>query len=131
MIQKGHWVLLPAHLLIDHPDLRLSPLGVIPQRDRRPRTISDYSYFGLNQETLQLAPPDAMQFGRALQRLLRQIHSANPHFGPVYLSKIDISDGFYRVGLCPRDAIRLGVLFPSLPGEQPLIGLPLTLPMGW
>jgi len=48
MIQKGHWVLLPAQLLIDHPDLRLSPLGVIPQRDRRPRTISDYTYFGVN-----------------------------------------------------------------------------------
>ena len=127
MMQKGHWALLPARLLIDHPDLRLSPLGVVPQRDRRPRTISDYTYFDVNPETLKLAPSEAMLFGRALQRLLRLIHSANPRFGPVYLSKIDISGGFYRVGLRPNDAIRLAVLFPSLPNKEQLIGIPLVL----
>ena len=97
MIKKGHWVLIPARLLRDHPDARFSPLGVVPQHDRRPRTISDYSYFLINDETLKLAPPEAMQFGRALQRLLGYIHRANPRYGPVYMSKIDIADGFYRL----------------------------------
>ena len=131
MIKKGHWALLPSTVIQAHPDLRLSPLGVVPQRDRRPRTISDYSYFGVNDDTLVLAPQEAMQFGRALQRLLQRIHDANPRYGPVYLSKVDISDGFYRIGLRPDDAIKLAVLFPTRPGEQPLIGIPLTLPMGW
>ena len=97
MIQKGHWVLLPAHLLLDEEELRLSPLGVVPQRDRRPRTISDYSYFLVNTDTSDAAPRDAMQFGRVLQRILQRIRRADPKYGPVYLSKIDIADGFYRV----------------------------------
>ena len=131
MIKKGHWVLLPAAELLDVPELRLSPLGVVPQRDRRPRTISDYSYFGVNDETVPLAPQEAMQFGRALQRLLQRIADANPAFGPVYMAKIDIADGFYRIGIRPGDAAKLAVLFPTGPGEEQLIGIPLTLPMGW
>jgi len=131
MIKKGHWVLLPADALSQYTDLRLSPLGVVPQHDRRPRTIVDYSYFGVNDETLALAPHEAMQFGRALPRLLRKIHEANPRFGPVYLSTVDIADGFYRIGLRPDDALRLGVLFPSRKGERQLIAVPLVLPMGW
>jgi hypothetical protein len=39
-------------------------------------------------------PHEAMQFGRALERLLFHIRHANPRYGPVYLNKIDISDGF-------------------------------------
>ena len=131
MIKKGHWVLLPADLIRRDPNLRLSPLGVVPQRDRRPRTISDYSYFGVNDDTVPMAYRSAMQFGRALPRLLQRIHESNPKFGPVYLSKIDIADGFYRIGLRPDGALRLGVLFPSRPNERQLIGIPLVLPMGW
>ena len=71
-----------------------------------------------------------MQFGRALQRLLHKIHRANPDFGLTYLSKNDISDGFYRLWLHPEDTIKLAVLFPSRDGEPPLIGIPLTNPMG-
>jgi len=131
MMEKGHWALLPARLLKHLPDTRFSPLGVVPQHERRPRTISDYSFYGINADTLQLAPPEAMQFGRALQRLLHRIHQANPRYGPVYLSKIDIADGFYRLGIRPDDAPRLAVLFPTKPGEEQLVGIPLTLPMGW
>jgi hypothetical protein len=72
-----------------------------------------------------------MQFGKALQRLLHHIHRANPRYGPVYLCKIDISDGFYRVWLRAEDVPKLGVLFPARPGEDQLIAFPLTLPMGW
>jgi hypothetical protein len=41
MIRKGQGTLLPAQLVLNDLQLRLSPLGVDPQRDRRPRTISD------------------------------------------------------------------------------------------
>ena len=131
MIHKGHWILLPAELIRTDPRLRLSPIGVVPQRGRRPRMISDYTYFGVNGETIAMAPPEAMQFGRTLQRLLYNIHRANPAFGPVHMSKIDISDGFYRIWVNPTDAPRLAVLFPSRPGEPKLIAVPMTLPMGW
>ena len=52
-VQKGFWTVLPYRLLKDRHqrklrglrDLRLSPLGIIPQRDRRPRLIVDYSFY--------------------------------------------------------------------------------------
>jgi hypothetical protein len=45
--------------------------------------------------------------------------------------KLDISDGFYRIGLNIDDIPELGVVFPTLPGDKPLIAFPLVLPMGW
>ena len=93
--------------------------------------ISDYSYFDVNKDTLNIAPSEAMQFGRTLWRLLFRIHHANEKFGPVYMSKVDLSDGFYRLWLRPEDTMRLAVLFPSRQGEPDLIGIPLTNPMGW
>ena len=131
MMNKQQWTVLPAALVQHLFGLRLSPIGLVPQRNRRDRMISDYSYFGVNSETLGVAPLDAMQFGRTLQRLLERIHRANCQYGPVYMSKIDLSDGFYRLWLRPEDTLRLAVLFPSREGEPPLVGIPLTNPMGW
>jgi hypothetical protein len=56
--------------------------------------IVDYTYSGVNPDTFKMAPPEAMQFGRALQRVMHTIVNADPRFGPVKLGKIDISDGF-------------------------------------
>ena len=111
--------------------LRVSPLGVVPQRDRRPRLIVDYSFSGVNDDTIPLAPRESIQFGRALQRLLQTIVQADPKCGPVYLPKIDIADGFYRVWLQASDIPKLGVALPSTPSQPPLVAFPLALPMGW
>ncbi len=43
MIQKGQWTILPFSAVKDFINLRISPPGVVPQRDRRPRWIVDYS----------------------------------------------------------------------------------------
>lgn len=131
MIDKDIWVVLPYDIVKTLPDLRLSPIGVVPQHERRPRTIVDYSYFGVNNDTADTAPVEAMQFGRALERILSTIVEANPRYGPVYLIKIDISDGFYRIKMNVHDIPKLGVTFPSTEGEEPLVALPLFLPMGW
>ena len=92
--------------------------------------ISDYSFFGVNDNTIPLAPPETIQFCQTLKRLLQRIHCANDVFGPVYMSKIDLSDGFYWLWLQLEDTLKLAVLFPSRPGEAPLVGIPLTNPMG-
>jgi hypothetical protein len=60
MIRKKQWILLPAALVVTQEELRLSPLGVLPQRDRRPRSIIDYTFFRINDETVVMAPPEAM-----------------------------------------------------------------------
>mmetsp|Transcript_4673 Transcript_4673/g.5208 ORF Transcript_4673/g.5208 Transcript_4673/m.5208 type:complete len:311 (-) Transcript_4673:509-1441(-) len=118
MHNKGQWMILPYNAVKDLPGLRLSPPGVIPQRDRRPRWIVDYSWWDVNEETLPLAPKDAMQFGHALDRLLREILLANPDLGPIYLMKVDIADGFYRIHLNIDDIPKLGVIFPVKQGHR-------------
>ena len=133
MVHKGQWVVLPYKTAKRYlPDMRVSPPGVVPQRDRRARWIGDYSFSGINEDTLDTAPSDAMQFGHAFDRLIREIILANPEFGPVHLAKGDMSDGFYRVGLKPGDAPKLCLAFPHRPGASDyLVAVPLVLPMGW
>ena len=94
---QGYWLVLPYSAVQHLPNLRILPLGVVPQRNRRPRLIVDFTFSGVNQDTVPLAPREAMQFGRALQRVCRKIVRANPRYGPVHMTKIDIADGFYRV----------------------------------
>jgi hypothetical protein len=134
-VRKGFWMILPITLLRKYPqiykNLRVSPMGVVPQRARRPRIIVDYTFFGLNDETVKMAPRDAMQFGKALQRILQSLVDANPNYGPVYLIKVDIADGFYRIWLNTRDIPKLACSLPVQLGEEPLLALPLVLPMGW
>ena len=131
MMENGQWVILPASAVESLPGLQVSPPGVVPQRKRRPRWICDYTFSGVNGDTLPLAALDAMQFGHALDRILREIILADPSLGPVQLMKVDLSDGFYRVNLNIDDIPKLGVAFPTEPGQEPLIALPLVLPMGW
>jgi hypothetical protein len=49
----------------------------------------------------------------------------------MYLFKLDIADGFYRVWVHPDDMAKLAVMFPHEAGEEPVLAFPLALPMGW
>lgn len=89
LCRQGYWMVLPYSTVAAWPMLPISPLGVVPQRDRQPRLIVDYSFSQLNADTLRLAPAEAMQFGRALQRVLTRIVHADPRYGPVHLAKIE------------------------------------------
>ena len=130
-VQQGYWMVLPYEDACMLDGLRISPLGVVPQHDRRPRIMVDYSFSGVHAETLQWAPPEAMQFGRALQRVFTTLVHAHPRYGPVSLAKIDVADGFYRIWVRLADVPKLGVILPTAPGVPPLIAFPLALPMGW
>jgi hypothetical protein len=91
----------------------------------------DYTFSNVNGETKQLSPRKAMQFGRALDWILLAILQAPVSQGPLYIIKVDLADGFYHVPLHANDAPTLGLTLPTLPGEEPLVAIPLTLPMGW
>ena len=54
--------------------------------------IVDYSFWGLNDETMKLAPEGAMQFGTAPLRIREALMKANPDYGPVFMYKNDMSD---------------------------------------
>jgi len=64
MIDKSQWIILPYDDVKELKGLRLSLPGVIPQRNRRPRWIGDYTLSEVNQDTVPLAPTDAMQYGK-------------------------------------------------------------------
>ena len=99
MVKKRQWAVLPYSMAKLLPGLRLSPPGVKEERDRRPSWLGNYSFNAMNAQTLPLASLDAMQYGRALDRLLQEIVFAEPSLGPVYMMKEDVSDGFYHIEL--------------------------------
>jgi len=130
MVLRRYWTVVPYRAVRLLPQLKISPAGVIPQRNRRPRTIIDYTFSGVTDTTVQVAPSHAMQFGRALPRILQRIAYANPRFGPVHLIKVDISDGYYRIPVTASGALNLAVALPSC-RRQPLLAIPTVLTMGW
>ena len=68
---RGRSLVSPPILICRHAtDLRISPLGVVPQRDCRPRPIVDYTFSSDNEATVKLVPPEFMLFGKALDRII-------------------------------------------------------------
>lgn len=131
MVEKQQWIVLPTLMLKLMFGLCLSPLGLVLQHGWYDWMISDYSYFDVNQYTINTALGEAIQFGCALWHLLCHIHHANDIFGPVYISKDNLSNRFHRLFLPLEDTHHLVVHFPSRPNELDLIGIPLQNPMGW
>jgi hypothetical protein len=130
MIEAGQWMAVPYSAVRHLPNLRLSPTGVVPQRDRRPRPIVDYTFSDVNENTASTAP-DSLQFGTTLPRFLQQLERADTRQGPIYLAKTDISDAFMRVWIHVDSIPILGALLPTYPGEEPIVAFPMILPMGW
>jgi hypothetical protein len=132
-IDAGFWVVLPLSQLraLPHTDLRLSPMAVKDEFNRRPRVIIDHTWFGVNGHSIAELPKEVMQFGGTLPRLLWLLRHANPAKGRIYLSKFDIDNGFYRLFLDADDALKLAALLPRYDGEEQLLAVPLSLTMGW
>jgi hypothetical protein len=105
MIRKRYWVVLPFSAVQHFKSLKLAPAGVVPQRTWRPRPKMDYTFTAVNQGSLDITPMDAMQFGTTIHRILQRIAYAWSIHGPVLMSKIDLSDGYYRVPLSPSAAL--------------------------
>ena len=131
MCQRRHAMILPFSAVKNITGVEISPPGVVPQRDRRPRTICDLTFSGVNANTAPLTHDDAMQFGNTLLRILFRIYRADPRWGPVYLAKVDISDGFYNITVNPNGVKHFGIILPTPPGQEPLVLFFLGLPMGW
>jgi hypothetical protein len=111
-IRKGFWLVLPFAAVQHLPDLRILPLGVVPQRNRRPRLIVDYTFSGVNEETRKMAPGGSMQFGRALDRILLAVLEAPDEFGPTYMcfsSRIQhpaVTSASRADHVCPSSVVR-------------------------
>jgi hypothetical protein len=134
-IESKFWVVLPYTQVRHLQQLMLTPAAVKEERARKPRLLCDHSWpwawGSVNETTIPHAPPEAMQFGRALPRILRLVRHANPKFGPPRLNKQDVKDGFYRMFLRAADCLRLALLLPTYEGEPLMVGVPLACTMGW
>jgi hypothetical protein len=95
--KKGFWMLLSHDAVRPLPHLRLSLLGVVPQREKRPYVVLDYSYYSINAETAKMSAAESIQFRKANKSLWDQLTWAHPKWGRCPKYKIDISDGFYRM----------------------------------
>jgi hypothetical protein len=60
MMHKGQWTVIPAYLTRRLKGVRMSPVGIMSQRDRFPRTIMDYSFYDVNEDTATVAPNQAI-----------------------------------------------------------------------
>ena len=67
----------------------------------------------MNADTLPLVHTEVMQFGYALERLLREILLVDPKNRKIYLAKFDLLDGFYKIELAPSNIPKLGVILPK------------------
>jgi hypothetical protein len=131
IIHKTQWVLLPAHMVLSNPNFCISPLGVVTQLGRCSHTICDYYFFCVKDDTVDMPLAESIQFGRALLRILQSIAHSYPCLDTAFLANIDVADTFYRISIRDADVPNLGVIFPMEAGKEPLVALPLVLPMGW
>ena len=121
-IENKFWMVLPYSLVADLPELMLSPAAIKDKCDCKPQFLCDHywqwGWPSVNDSTIPHSPPEAMQFGLTLDRLLFKMRHADPKFGPVRISKADIEDGFYHLFLNAQDCLRLAIVLPRYDDEN-------------
>ncbi len=125
------------------PQLKLSPVAMIPHKSRAFRCILDLSFDlkqtsspSVNDTTIKLAPPEAMdELGSALQRILCHLAACQTKNRPVLFAKLDIKDGFWRMVVSDEKAWNFCYIIPPLTPDVPIdetdIVVPNSLQMGW
>lgn len=121
--------------------LKISPVALVPQANRRPRIILDLSFpvrlgreivqQAVNDSTEPLADPRAIdQIGKVMPRTLEFMANA-PREHPIYFSKYDISDGFWRMVVARGEEWNFAYVLPQPPGAPVRLVVPNALQMGW
>jgi hypothetical protein len=134
-------------------NLKVSPIMVVPQRDRRGRMILDLSFAvrkgktgwgykrggeddiilqeSVNNSTVKLAPEvPVKELGNVLPRILHFMNSV-PAEEHIHFSKMDLADGYWRTIVKPEAEWNFGYVMPQKPGEPIRLVIPSALQMGW
>jgi hypothetical protein len=134
---------LPAHF-------KVSPVAVIPQTGRRGRIILDLSFpvrrppqnkstrrmgevvqESINDTTKKLAPQGPVrEIGQVLPRIFHFM-ATTPADQEIRWSKVDLSDGFWRLIVKPEEKWNFCYVMPDPPGARVRIVVPSALQMGW
>ena len=127
------------------PQLKISPIAMIPHKSRAFRAILDLSFNlringnpmpSVNEATSTRSPPQSMvQLGQALKRLIHLMATHHNPNQPFIFSKIDIKDGFWRMSVSKEDAWNFAYVLPTQAKNTPIddieIVVPTALQMGW
>jgi hypothetical protein len=127
----------------DNPpaQLKVSPAAVVPQAKRRDRIILDLSFpvrvgaeliqQAVNDTTTPTAHPSSMdQLGSTMPRILEFMAHAPPEH-PIFFSKYDVSDGFWRMVVAKGSEWNFAYVLPQEEGEPIRLVVPNALQMGW
>ena len=129
-------------------NLKISPVALIPQVGRRGRIILNLSFpvyqdvhgvvtvtqRSMNNTTVLTAPSVPVQeIGKVLPRLLQYMqYMRNTPVGlHILFSKLDISDGFWRLVVKDDDAFNFAYVLPQEAGEPCRLVIPAAVQMGW
>ena len=125
-------------LLVFGDSIQISHLASVDQANIKPCLICNSSAApddvtpAVNASTKKYTAPNAMQFWAYLHRFLQKIWESEPSDGPMWLSKWDIFDAFYRCLLRPGEIGAFTYVVPPLPTEiSTLLCIDLVIPMGW
>ena len=65
-------------------------------------------------------------------RILKNVLTADPRLGPVYLSKVDLADAYMRLWESMEDSPSFAFLTPNkTPSDTQMVGFHLSFPMGY
>jgi hypothetical protein len=124
--------------------LKISPIAVVPQKNRRGCLILDLSFpvyppqtkanprpdpiqAGVNDTTVQLAPQEPVhEIGNVLRQVLTLLDSAALD-EVVMLAKIDLSDGFWRMLVEEDQQLNFAYVMPDPSGHPTRIVVPTAL----
>jgi hypothetical protein len=134
-------------------NLKVSPLAVVPQRNRRGRMILDLSFAvrrqphqgrrrkrnldddilqaSVNDTTIQQAPDvPVKELGNVLPRVL-DFMATVPEEEHIYFSKLDLADGYWRMIVEREARYNFAYVMPDVPGAEIKVVIPSALQMGW
>ena len=123
------------------PELKISPVAMIPHKSRPYRAILDLSFSvkltptesipSVNSTTTKTAPKGSIdQLGHSLNRIIYAFATA-PDDARIFMAKWDIKDGFWRLDCASGEEFNFAYVLPSSHTHDPVLVIPTSLQMGW
>ena len=123
------------------PQLKISPIAMIPHKSRLFRAILDLSFSlklqdggyipSVNESSVKTAPKGAIdQMGHTLARIIHAMAQADED-AKVFMAKWDIKDGFWRLNGQEGEEWNFCYVLPQKEGEPVKLVVPTSLQMGW
>jgi len=123
------------------PQLKISPISMIPHKSRKYRTILDLSFSlrledggvipSVNEASIKSAPKGSIdQIGHSLSRIIHAMAEA-PDDAKVFMAKWDIKDGFWRMDCEQGEEWNFAYILPEHGAKSTKLVVPQSLQMGW